>query len=260
MKAELMNKLVLRLQREAELIASRYPCPSFYLQFKAPLALARKIFFSHPLLLTLRDRVRPLLQEGLGHGMHHSTRVSIESAALISVELAADPQDAARVEKLMLLGLVAGLLHDISRGQENHAEAGARMAGPILIELALEEEEIDCVCQAIRNHEAFVTPRVCRRPSFQLISDCLYDADKFRWGPDNFTHTLWCMMNHFALTPEELIKRFPWGVTGMMRIADTFRTGTGRQFGPEIIETGIEIGKEIYRYLVQNFGESNHGK
>ncbi len=255
-----MNKLVLRLQREAELIASRYPCPSFYLQFKAPLALARKIFFSHPLLLTLRDRVRPLLQEGLGHGMHHSTRVSIESAALISVELAADPQDAARVEKLMLLGLVAGLLHDISRGQEHHAKVGARAAEPILIELALEKEEIDCVCQAIRNHEAFVTPRVCRRPSFQLISDCLYDADKFRWGPDNFTHTLWCLMNHFSLTPEELIKRFPWGVTGMMRIADTFRTSTGRQFGPEIIETGIEIGKEIYRYLVQNFGESNHGK
>ena len=255
-----MNKLVLRLQREAELIASRYPCPSFYVQFKAPLALARKMFFSHPLVLELRERVRPRLQEGLGHGMHHSTRVSIESAALISVELTAEPQNAGRVERLMLLGLVAGLLHDISRGQENHAEVGARAAAPLLIELDLADEEIDCICQAIRNHEAFVTPTTCRRPSFQLISDCLYDADKFRWGPDNFTHTLWCMMNHFELTPEQLISRFPWGVTGMLRIADTFRTATGRQFGPEIIETGIEIGKEIYRYLVQNFGEASHGK
>jgi len=62
-------------------------------------------------------------------------------------------------------------------------------------------------------------------------------------------------MNHQGLTPQQLIERFPWGMTGMLRIADTFRTATGRQFGPEIIETGIEIGKEIYRYLVQNFGD-----
>lgn len=255
-----MNKLVLRLQREAELIASRYPCPSFYVQFKAPLALARKMFFSHPLVLRLRERVRSHLQEGLGHGMYHSMRVSIESAALISVELNAEPPNAGRMERLMLLGLVAGLLHDISRGQDNHAEVGARTAAPLLIEFGLAKEAIDCVCQAIRNHEAFVSPAACRRRSFQLISDCLYDADKFRWGPDNFTHTLWSMMNHFELTPEEVINRFPWGVTGILRIADTFRTATGRQFGPEIIETGIAIGKEIYRYLLRNFGEADHGK
>jgi len=255
-----MNELVLRLQREAELIASRYPCPSFYVQFKAPLALARRIFFSHPMVIKLRKMVGPLLQEDLGHGIYHSTRVSIESAALIYVELEADPQDSERLERLMTLGLAAGLLHDISRSEENHAEAGALAAAPLLLNLQLEQDEIDCVCQAIRNHEAFANPELCPRPSFQLISDCLYDADKFRWGPDNFTHTLWRMMNYQELTPEQLIERFPWGVTGMMRIADTFRTATGRQFGPEIIETGIEIGREIYRFLVQNFGEINHGE
>jgi hypothetical protein len=87
------------------------------------------------------------------------------------------------------------------------------------------------------------------------MSDCLYDADKFRWGTDNFTHTLWYMVNHKGMSPQDLIKRFPWGMNGILRILETFRTTTGRQYGPEIIETGMEIGKEIYRYLLQHFRE-----
>ncbi|MDY0039221.1 MAG: hypothetical protein RBS57_02840 [Desulforhabdus sp.] len=250
-----MNQIALRLQREAERIASRHSLPAFYVQFKAPLALARKIFFAHPLVTLLREMIEPVLNEDLGHGIHHSTRVSIDSAALVYVELESNPMEPSQLERLMILGLFSGLLHDICRGQESHAEAGAVEAVQYLEELSLGQEEIDCICQAIRNHEAFVKPKVCSRPSFQLLSDCLYDADKFRWGPDTFTHTLWRMMNHQEITPQELIDRFPWGMTGMLRIVDTFRTATGRQFGPEIIETGVEIGREIYRYLVQNFGE-----
>jgi hypothetical protein len=68
------------------------------------------------------------------------------------------------------------------------------------------------------------------------------------------------MASHRCITPHELIARFPWGVTGIVRISDTFRTPTGRQYGPEIIETGVAIGKEIYRYLVQHFGDDGSGK
>jgi hypothetical protein len=86
-----------------------------------------------------------------------------------------------------------------------------------------------------------------------VVSDCLYDADKFRWGPDNFTHTLWFMVDHQGLTPQELIARFPWGMQGIAHIQETFRTATGRQYGPEIIEVGMQIGKEIYHYLIKHF-------
>jgi len=254
-KLKPMNPLSQNLQREAERIASRHPCPTFYIQFKAPLAHARKIFFHHPILIRLRNRLEPVLHEDLGHGMYHSTRVSIDGATLIQAELESNPMEQSRQERLILMGLISGLLHDISRGKDRHAEVGSREALRYLKDLPLASEEIDCICQAILNHEAFIPPKTCPRPSFQLVSDCLYDADKFRWGPDTFTHTLWYMMNHQGLTPQQLIERFPWGMTGMLRIADTFRTATGRQFGPEIIETGIEIGKEIYRYLVQNFGD-----
>jgi hypothetical protein len=251
------NELILRLQREAERIAAKQQLPEFYGRFKSQYALARKLYFTHPLVIRLRECVRPCLSEDLGHGMFHSSRVSIDGATLIHVELDASPMGRGGVERLMILGLVAGLLHDIRRAVKKHAEVGALEAARILTNFPLSDEEVQWVCEAIRNHEAFVAPTACGRPSGQLISDCLYDADKFRWGPDNFTHTLWHMVNHYRMTPRSLIEKFPWGIAGILRIQDTFRTPTGRQYGPEIIEAGVVIGKEIYRYLIAHFGEEN---
>jgi hypothetical protein len=252
-----MNEVILKLQREAERIAARQRLPEFYARFKPQVALARKLCFTHPLVIRLREHIRPILQEDIGHGLFHSSRVSIDGATLIHVELGSSPMGRTGVERLMLLGLLAGLLHDIKRGVKDHAGAGALEAARILADFPLTEEEVQWICQAIGNHEAFVPPVPCRRPAGQLISDCLYDADKFRWGPDNFTHTLWHMVNHQGITPQELIEKFPWGITGVLRIVETFRTTTGRQYGPQIIETGVVIGKEIYRYLLQHFREDN---
>jgi len=253
-----VNDLILRLQREAEWIASKHPPPEFYTRFKAPLALARKLFFTNPALVRLRRMVEPILQEDMGHGLFHSTRVGIDAAALIFVELESDHIGHIKVERLMVLGLICGLLHDLCRDEAGHAEAGAKEAEKLLRKFPLGPREVKCVCRAISNHEAFIAPLPCDPPWSQLISDCLYDADKFRWGPDNFTHTLWYMVNHQGITPQELIEKFPWGMTGILRISETFRTPTGRQFGPDIIETGVAIGKEIYHYLLQHFRQNAH--
>jgi hypothetical protein len=249
-----MDELTQRLRREAQRIASRHGLPRFYLQFKAPLALARKIYFNHPLMKFARRQIRSRLQEHLGHGLYHSMRVSIDSATLIYVEIESNHLDSAQAQRLMLLGQLAGLMHDICREQQNHAVMGAREAERILINYPLAEEEQRCICCAIENHEAFTPAIACNPPWSQVVSDCLYDADKFRWGPDNFTHTLWHMVAHQHLSTRELIERFPWGMSGLTRIQETFRSSAGRTYGPEIIDTGIEIGKEIYRYLLQNFG------
>ena len=85
-----MNEFTLRLQREAERIASKHPPPEFYIRFKAPLALARRLFFTTPVMVRLRRMVEPILQEDMGHGLFHSTRVSIDTATLIFVELERD--------------------------------------------------------------------------------------------------------------------------------------------------------------------------
>ncbi len=248
------------MQREAERIASKHPIPEFYTRFKAPIAFARKLYFNHPIVAELRNIVQPVLKEDLGHGMFHSTRVSMDTATLILIEIESDSVPPLGVERLMLLGLLTGLLHDICRNEDKHAEAGAIEAEKVLRGFPLSKSEIQCICGAIRNHEAFIAPHTCKRPAFQLISDCLYDADKFRWGADTFLHTLWYLVDYQGLSPRDLIDRFPWGISGTARIADTFRTPTGRQYGPEIIETGIAIGKEIYRYLVQHFKEDVHAQ
>jgi hypothetical protein len=156
----------------------------------------------------------------------------------------------------MVLAIFSGLLHDICRDVENHAECGAEEAEKVLArDFDLSGSEIACIGNAIRNHEAFCASATGGPQWAQLLSDCLYDADKFRWGPDTFTHTLWYMADHQGLSPRDLIERFPWGMSGTYRIIETFRTPTGRQYGPQIIETGVEIGKEIYRYLVQQYPE-----
>jgi hypothetical protein len=248
-----MNDVTCRLQREAERIAARHRVPEFYRRFRAPMAVARRLYFTNTEVLALRDHVAPLLQEDLGHGLFHSSRVGLDAATIICVEMEAAHVERSRIERLMVLGLMAGLLHDIRRGEENHAEAGALEAEQVLRRLSLGEDEIHCVARAIKNHEAFTTPKISRRPAYQLLSDSLYDGDKFRWGRDTFTHTLWHMMNHQGLTPRELIEKFPWGMSGIVRVLDTFRSTTGKHFGPEIIENGVAIGREIYHYLLQHF-------
>ncbi|MFZ2446215.1 MAG: hypothetical protein WAW37_07655 [Syntrophobacteraceae bacterium] len=251
-----MNETTRRLQREAERIASKHPVPEFYTRFKAPHSVAKKLFFNHPGVLRLRKIAEPQYNEALGHGLYHCTRVSIDSAALLFIETDSERMKPVAVERLMVLGIFAGLLHDVCRGDDNHAECGAVEAEKILQDFHhLSKNEVACICNAIRNHEAFVPPASVESPRhwMQLVSDCLYDADKFRWGADTFTHTLWHIADHQGLDPRELIRRFPWGMTGTYRIIETFRTPTGRQYGPEIIETGVEIGKEIYRYLLHHY-------
>jgi hypothetical protein len=251
-----MNEVASKLQREAERIASRHPLPEFYIRFRAPLAIARRLFYSSPGAVRLRTMVEPCYHEELGHGIYHSTRVSIDCAALVHIETDDDHMKPMAVEHLMVIAIYAGLLHDIRRNEPNHAECGALESERILRSFSLSKNEIACISNAIKNHEAFVPVVPAGRQWVQLISDCLYDADKFRWGADTFTHTLWHMMDHQELSPRELIEKFPWGMSGPLRIIETFRTPTGRQYGPEIIETGMEIGKEIYRHLLQHYQQS----
>ncbi|MHB8830308.1 MAG: hypothetical protein ACYC6Q_12385, partial [Syntrophales bacterium] len=77
----------------------------------------------------------------------------------------------------------------------------------------------------------------------------LYDADKFRWGPDNFTETIWAMTAPRAIPLSKLMPRFPTGMQGVEKIKESFRTATGRRYGPDFIERGLEIGRRLYALL-----------
>lgn len=244
-----MRDIYRRLMNESHCIASRYRAPEFYRRFKPSLAISRRIFFNNPLLIHCKALVTPQFANDYGHGLQHATKVSVDGGAIVLLEGEKYFTVQAELERAVVLVQLAGLLHDIKRTEERHALAGAQAARELLRDFPLTVAEVTCVADAIANHEAFSEPRSCGTLTGQLVADALYDADKFRWGPDNFTHTVWYMMSYQQVDIAELVGRFPWGVDGILRIKDTFRTNIGGQYGPEFIDLGVRIGKEIYQYL-----------
>lgn len=244
-----MNKLFKILKTEAREMASRQR-PSFYEHFGPELAYSREIFFDHPLVLRCAEDALPFLHDDFGHGVEHCKNVSIESGAIILAELY--HRDLALGRHLLLLAQLAGLLHDICRLEEEHAKLGADLARKILKDFPLSESDIEMVAFSISNHEAFqLSDPAPDFPAF-LVSGALYDADKFRWGPDNFTTTLWKICDYQEWPLSKIVERFPQGLQIINSIGETFRTSTGQIYGPEFIDCGLKVGNYIYRRIQQH--------
>jgi hypothetical protein len=175
-------------------------------------------------------------------------KVAVDAGAIILTELDCAPLTA-ETERLVLLAHLAGLLHDIKRAGKDHARAGAREASGILAAFALEGRECSAIARAIANHEAFQMADALEHPADQLLSDALYDADKFRWGPDNFTETLWAILAARQAPLAAVLPRFPGGMEALRRIRETFRTATGKDYGPDFIDLGLEIGRRFYEEM-----------
>jgi hypothetical protein len=247
------NEILRRIKQES---ASVTPdaLPSFYSAMSAELASARDTFFSHPMILRCREDVLPFLNDEFGHGIAHSKKVAIESSALVLGEAGAIGLEQAR--RLSLLAMLAGLLHDTCRLEGDHAARGADLALLVLRDYPLSDEEKQMVSSAVRCHEAFSAPACFDHPQTQLLADALYDADKFRWGPDNFITTLWEICNYQEWTLEQILDKFPAGLEVVASIQNTFRTSAGKIYGPEFIELGLVMGKKIYQ-IIQNYCRKN---
>jgi hypothetical protein len=236
-------------------IAASFPQPSFYVCCREPLHLSRSLFNEDAQVMKCRALALNELKDDLGHGIDHSEKVALEAGALAYIESEKLSLEESLRREACLLAQIAGLLHDVRRNEKDHAKAGASSASRILQEFFIFSEKEGFIVQAIANHEAFVEPKRIYSPVGQMISDALYDADKFRWGPDNFTHTLWRMLRSSRAPIAPLIRRFPKGLEGISGIKETFRTETGKIYGPEFIELGLKIGEKIYRFLGERFSE-----
>ncbi len=239
----------------SEDIAASFPQPSFYVCCKEPLNLSRSLFDEDPRVMKCRTIVLDELNDDFGHGRDHSEKVALEAGALAYIEGERLSLEESLRREACLLAQIAGLLHDLRRNEKDHAKASASAALRILEEFSVFPEKGADIVQAIANHEAFVEPEKVYSPVGQMISDALYDADKFRWGPDNFTHTLWQMLRSSRARMAPLIRRFPKGMEGISKIKGTFRTETGKIYGPEFIELGLKIGGKIYQFLEKRFSE-----
>jgi hypothetical protein len=153
------------------------------------------------------------------------------------------------IEPLFTAAIIAGLFHDIKRREQDHAVRGSIEAEKILKALDVDERSRSYITYAIRNHEAFKATCDLDDEEGCMVSDALYDADKFRWGPENFTGTLWLMVEANHTPPEALHKTFKEKMMGIERIKETFRTATGKRYGPEFIDQGVTIGNAIYEEM-----------
>ena len=236
-------------------IAASFPQPRFYVFCREPLNLSHSLFDEDAQVMKCRTLVLSELKDDLGHGIDHSERVALEAGALAYIEGERLSQEESFRREACLLAQIAGLLHDLRRNEKSHAKASAFAAARMLQEFSISPEKGEYIVQAIANHEAFVEPKRIDSPVGQIISDALYDADKFRWGPENFTHTLWQMLRFSRARIVPLIRRFPKGMEGISQIKETFRTETGKIYGPEFIELGLKIGGKIYQFLQERFSE-----
>ncbi len=237
------------IRERARQLAARLPLTAFYRDFPEEAQRARHFMENNPTVSKLRWFVSETADNTFGHGFLHAEKVTLDAGTLMLVECGKLGETTRQTDTLLTLVQCAGLLHDVRRREKNHAARGAKKAREILQDYDLTEDSTAAICLAIKNHEAFqpVTQAPDRKGT--LLSGCLYDADKFRWGPDNFTHTVWEMVSFANIPIAMFIEKYPEAMQRLAGISATFRTATGKKYGPEFIDQGLEIGRQLKEYI-----------
>ncbi|MDY6905090.1 MAG: HD domain-containing protein [Thermodesulfobacteriota bacterium] len=251
-----MKQIYADLRDVAREIAAGYPEPDFYSVFSASAGISMDVFETTPLLSVLQETVRQYTNDNLGHGMGHARKVALDAGTIAAAEALAADYSSRQARQVVLLAQCAGLLHDMERRHKDHAVKGAKTARQTLNrESRLNGAEIDIIAFAIRNHEAFKPVTTPRAMNVYIISGSLYDADKFRWGPDNFTHTLWQMIETLQPPLSTLVQHYPGAMDHIAAIKPTFRTEVGRVYGPQFIDIGLAIGRELLEIIQTQYAE-----
>lgn len=248
-----METIYANIQNIARRIASGHSIPDFYRDHDTEVKSSLRVFSTNPLILNLRRFVSEHLEDDYGHGLDHAMKVTLDAGALLFIEGGLAGYNESFCNRRIVLLQCAGLLHDMKRKKKNHSEEGALFAREALKDYPFTSKELDDICTAILNHEAFRKTVESKSPEGKLISDCLYDADKFRWGPDNFTSTLWEMVSYRNPPFSEFVAHYPKGMESLLRIRDSFRTETGKKYGPGFINIGISIGEDLFDIIKSNY-------
>ena len=248
-----MKLIYARIRKRALQIVSRYPSTDFYQDHFISNELSRQYFETNPFTVQLRGFVAGQLKDDFGHGLEHAVKVAMDAGALMIIEnnLAGSSNDF--INRRVIIVQCAALLHDIKRNGENHAVNGAVYARKVLRKYPFEPDEIEDICLAIRNHEAFKNTVKANTLEGSLVSDCLYDADKFRWGPDNFSDTVWTMASFFKIPVVKFMELYPGGIKKIAKIKHSFRTDTGKKYGPQFIDIWLAIGEELFDVINTEF-------
>jgi len=250
-----MQPIYDRLRERARQIVSTFPPPDFYKDQSRAYEFSKRFFKNDSVIKKLQGFVTDNLEDNYGHGLQHAVKVTIDAGALLFIEGQDAGYGKSMLERRIQVVQCAGLLHDIKRKKKEHAKLGAARAREILKDYPFAPDEIEDVYRAIHNHEAFKNDILITTSKGALVSDCLYDADKFRWGPDNFTDTLWDMISFYNPPLSKFMARYPQGMEGLEKIKTTFRTRTGKRYGPRFIDLGLAIGEKLYGVIQGEFSD-----
>ena len=248
-----MQPIYHQIRQRARQIILQHPTPDFYHDHGPDYEASQKSFDSDLVIKKLLSFVAGTLEDDFGHGLMHAVKVSHDAGTLMVIEAQQCGYDPDRLSRLVCLVQSAGLLHDIKRKRKDHSTHAAAYAKKVLKKYPYSSEEINNISMAIRNHEAFKDRDDADTQEGELLSNCLYDADKFRWGPDNFHDTLWDMVSYFNPPLTEFMDGYPQGMEKIKSIKTTFRTATGQKYGPQFIDLGLSIGDELFKVIKTEF-------
>ncbi len=248
-----MDSDYILIRKRARQIVEESPLPDFYRDQADANRYSLDFYSQNPIVQKIKAHVAGMMDQNLGHGLHHAEKVSLDAGALLVIICRMQERPEAETERLLLLAHSAGLLHDVMRKKQNHAVEGADYASGYLTAYPFTTPEIIDISEAIRNHEAFKTVGGDLTSDGLIISNCLYDADKFRWGPDNFSHTVWDMVTHAHVPLKVFMSHFPRGLETVGKVRDTFRSDPGKHYGPQFIDIGMAIGNKLYDVIKAEF-------
>jgi predicted Ser/Thr protein kinase len=242
------KNIYLQLKQTAVRTAEVLGKPSFYTEHADELKISGDLLKTDALMKKCLSYLDDAAMYA-GHGIPHAKAVASDAGAILQIEGKLRNTPAESMADLILYVQIAGIFHDIKRKEKNHTITGSAEAARILENFIIQDRYKRYIVAAIRNHEAFKEVLDSENAIAELISDSLYDADKFRWGPDNFTTTLWLLVDLFDMPVENLHRNFRKNIDFIETIKGTFRTQTGRKYGPEIIDRGIKIGEAIFKEM-----------
>ena len=249
-----IDKRILDMKRRAKDLSAARPHQPYFHDLANELAHAKDIFFDNSMVLHMQGDALVFLDEACGLGVEHAKKVAVDTAALILAEPSGLNQDERR--RMAILAELAGLLHDATRHEEDHAAQGADLAMRLLRGYAISSEERLWVAQAIAEHENPNGSAPIGPEPALLLAAALYDADKFRYGPDIFATTLWELCECDEARLEDIALIFPEGPRKARGYIDTFRTVEGRRHGPQLLAEGLSLAEELTRMLERTLAAS----
>src|SRR5512143_728519 len=143
-----------KLRSTAHRIAGTLPKPAFYGKYEAIIHQANETLLSSETMHRCREHLEASQLE-CAHGLYHCEAVARDAGAIVLIEAQEQGIAGSAVESLYTSAIIAGLLHDIKRKEQDHAIRGSIEAEKILTDLGMDLRERQYVADAIRNHEAF---------------------------------------------------------------------------------------------------------